>query len=309
MWFQKIINKIYRYPKAKWETIIRYGGAISYYRMVQNKKNMIAASLHLPPMQCDVNGLPLYFLTGTKYLYQTLFCIKSLYSVSSEKYCIYLIDDGSFDSILINRINKQLPGAITVKRESLDQLIEQLLPINNFPILHRKRKEYIHIRKLIDIHLLQDGRDYKIVLDSDMLFFKNPKDLIEWLKTPDGPIYMIDCYESYGYSISKMAEIISKPIPNLVNVGIIGLKSSDINWQELEQWIKILEEENGKSYFLEQALSAMLIGDKNSKILEREKYVVNPTHIEITEEIGTLHHYVDLSKKGYFNIAWKKIAH
>lgn len=64
-----------------------------------------------------------------------------------------------------------------------------------------------------------------------------------------------------------------------------------------------LEEKEGSSYYLEQALTAMLIGEQKSIVLDKDKYKVNPSLRDTT----ALHHYVDLSKKYYYTQAWKKL--
>jgi glycosyltransferase involved in cell wall biosynthesis len=275
--------------------------------MMHNRKLMERASFKLMPVNSYQNGLPLYFLTGEKYLYQTLFCIQSLIQQSTDKFEFILVDDGSFTNKLIKQINTQLPGARVVTQAEIDSNLQRILPENSYPVLWRKRREYPHIKKLTDIHTLQGGA-WKLVLDSDMLFYDNPLALINWLKKPGKPLHMVDCTQSYGYSGELMEGLAASKIPALLNVGAIGLDSGTINWEKLEAWVKILEEKEGKTYYLEQALSAMLIGDEPCTILNAAKYIVNPGDAAIENNTGVLHHYVDLSKKGYYNKAWKKIV-
>jgi hypothetical protein len=58
---------------------------------------------------------------------------------------------------------------------------------------------------------------------------------------------------------------------------------------------------------LEQALTAMLIGRRQAVCLSEERYKVMPSSAEVDQKIGVLHHYVDLSKRDYFQKAWKMI--
>ena len=298
---QKFINYFYRYPMAKHRYIIRMGGYYQFFSMVRNQNKMIKFSHTIPAIQSYEDGLPIYFLTGKFFLYQTLFCIQSLLRVSDKKMKYHLIDDGSLDDELIKRINKQLPGAVVITQAHISQYLLQKLPIADYPILHRKRKEYPHIKKLIDVHVLPG--QWKLVLDSDMLFWKSPHEILSWLEKPECPIYMLDCQQSYGYSNRLMEKLGNTKIPNRVNVGVIGLKSENINWFAVESWINQLEQEEGTSYYLEQALSAMIIGNQASVILPAADYIVNPDKEEIEVQKGILHHYVDLSKKGYYKKA------
>ena len=265
------------------------------------KGRMKLMSINLPPVQSHLKGLTIYFLTGKQYLYQTLFCIQSLTKHSREKLRFVLVDDGSFDEELINRINNQLPGSVVVTQSMITQNLKNSLPEHLYPALHHKRNVYPHIKKLTDIHTIE-GSSWKLVLDSDMLFWNEPLEMIAWLKKPEKPLHMVDCDESYGYSTKLMEDLCNSKIRKLINVGAIGLKSDEINWLDIEHWVKTLEKKEGKTYYLEQALSAMIIGDSNSKILSPEQYIVNPNR----NSNGVLHHYVDLSKEFYFKLAWKK---
>ncbi|NTE04811.1 glycosyl transferase [Agrobacterium tumefaciens] len=305
--YQKLINHLYRYPKSKWKTIQRFGGLMSYRKMLAGKQEMRKASALLPAIVSIPDGYRIYFLTGQDYLYQTLFCAFSLTKVSKTPFQFILIDDGSFDQDLTNQATTQMPGVKIITKEEIMANLEAKLPAKDYPYLHNKRKVYPHIKKLIDVHTLEDG-DYKLVLDSDMLFWNEPKEIIDWLKNPTGTLHMIDCEESYGYNKNLMELLCKAKIPEMVNVGTIGLNSKSINWMTVEYWAKTLEETEGASYFLEQALSAMIIANQNQIQLDGAEYLVNPNEHQIKNQTK-LYHYVDISKKYYFEIAWRKIMY
>lgn len=303
---QKVIDHLYRYPLSNWKKIQRFGGYVKYCKMVLAKKQMEKASKSLSPILSYNDGYPIYFLTGKNFLYQTLFCSASLIKFSSEKFQFILVDDGSFNEELILRINRQMPGAEIITKEIINQNLNKILPEENFPYLNFKRKIYPHIKKLTDIHTIANNK-YKLVLDSDMLFWSEPTEVINWLKKPDGALHMIDCDEAYGYSAELMQILCNYQIPKLVNVGAFGLQSNSIDWKNLEYWSKTLEEKEGASYFLEQALSAMIIANQNRVALNKKTYIVNPKNGE--EEYKVLGHYVDISKQQYILNAWKKVTY
>ncbi len=301
---QQIINVLYRHPKANLEMYKRFGGYFAYRKMMADKEKMAKASVNLPPVTSHFDGLPVYFLTGKNYLYQTLFCIQSLSKFSDTKFNFTLVDDGSFDGRLIQQISRLLPGATIINAADIEKNLARFNIKESYPDLYAKRNIYPHLKKLTDIHTIS-GAEWKLVLDSDMLFWDCPTEMIKWLENPAMPIHMRDCVESYGYTQKLMELLSGDKIPELLNVGIIGLESTDINWAELDKWIKELERLEGTSYYLEQALSAMLVGSKTSVVLNEQQYVVNPEKMAGTGDI--LHHYVDLSKRIYFSEAWKKL--
>jgi hypothetical protein len=204
---------------------------------------------------------------------------------------------------LIDQINRQLPGARVIQKKEVDALLSRKLPPEKYPVLNKKRTVYPHIKKLTDIHALP-GNEWKVVLDSDMLFWQKPTELLNWLMKPTEPLYMIDEVESYGYPRQLMKDLCGHEIPALLNVGIIGLNSRAINWDDVENWVKRLEDAGGASYYLEQALTAMLVAGQTATVLSAGRYIVNP---EKLSHDAVLHHYVDLSKKIYYQQAWKKL--
>lgn len=303
--FQSLVNVLYRHPLSNYKTYKRFGGYFSYRSMLQGRVLMEQCSIELPPVQSVADGLPVYFLTGKNYLYQTLYCIQSLVKVSSAKFQFILVDDGSFNNALISRANRQLPGAKVVTAAEIAVNLAKLLPETSYPYIHRKRLVYPHLKKLTDVHSMQTN-NWKLVLDSDMLFLREPEELINWLETPIYPLHMVDCVEAYGYSKQLMEQLCGCTVTPLINVGAVGLNSKSINWDKLEEWIKVLEEQEGGSYYLEQALTAMLIGDSKATVLPASAYIVNPDGETLTAGKGILHHYVDLSKQYYFKTAWQK---
>lgn len=274
--------------------------------MMASKQQMQRASKQLPPIVSCTGGLPIYFLTGKLHFYQTLFCAYSLLKVTAEKIQFILVDDGTLNHNLINQIKNQMPNVKLVLKGEIEKNINSTLPKSEYPYLHHKRKVYPHIKKLTDIHTI-DNNAFKLVLDSDMLFWSEPTELINWLKNPNGCLYMLDCEEAYGYKRDLMESLCGFKVPRSMNVGIIGFNSSIINWKDIELWNKTLEEKQGTSYFLEQALSAMIVANLDKTILSDKKYIVNPKKDAVKTANGILHHYVDLSKAHYFKYAWSKI--
>ena len=149
-----------------------------------------------------------------------------------------------------------------VSRSEIERELDRHLPKARFPELRARRLTYPHLRKLTDIHCWRRG--WTLVLDSDMLFFREPRFLLDWLAAPASACHMLDALPAYGYSARLMEELAGHPIPPLVNVGFCGLRSDAIDWDELERWCKELVAREGMSYFLEQAITAMLVAGKAS---------------------------------------------
>jgi hypothetical protein len=303
------LGKIYYYayykPLAFFKHAQKFGGLINLYRIDKGKRQMQKAARHLISPEPQSNALSVYFLTGKKYWALTAFCMHSLNNVSNTVLRPVFIDDGTFDDNLIKRVKKQFPGCVIKLSGEVNDVLETVLPKSKYPHINKKLRVYPHIKKLTHVHAGSTG--WKMVLDSDMLFFKNPIELTAWLKNPSQPFFLHDPICSYHYSLSLMQKLAGHEITPNLNVGAIGLKSEDINWDNLEHWIGVLEEKEGPSYLLEQALSAMIGAGQSTIVASPTGYIVMPDRNEVAQPSAALHHYVGDSKEWYYKTAWRAI--
>ncbi len=171
------------------------------------------------------------------------------------------------------------------------------------PSLRSQRLTYLHLRKLTDFHA--GHRGWRLVLDSDMLCFRRPDALLAWLAAPDRPIHMLDVHNSYGYPDAALAALAGRPAPDLVNVGICGLHGDALDWERIESWCAQLLAGHGTSYYLEQALIALIVSGQQALRLPSDDYRVMPDESECRHPTAVMHHYVAGSKRGYFRHAWR----
>jgi hypothetical protein len=301
----RIIYKLFYQPVDAIGKLYKTGFLRSL-KQERNRKEMHAAAFELKEIvHPGKETHDVYFLTGRKYWYQTAFCLYSLQRHVPFNIRAHFADDGTFDNDLEQQVHEQFPSSEMIRAAEIQQLLDAHLPEKEFPVIRRRRLEYPHLRKLTDIHLLPGSRP-KLVLDSDMLFFRKPSALIKWLQQPEGFIFLRDSEESYGYSRQLMKELAQcESIPARLNVGIAGIPSDNINWKQLETWIMQLMEREGSSYLQEQALTAMMAAHAPYTFLDEKDYKVLPT-IENGQIAEVLHHYVAGSKYDYFVSGWRK---
>ncbi len=297
---------LYRKPKEELARLIRWGPK-GYFLLDRMKAQMEAAAWKLEPLTptSDEKPLEIWFLTGKNFWYQSAFCAWTLAKQCGREISVGIVDDGSLTTEQEEGIRKLFPKGITIRREEIRDKVESLLPEEKFPVLRQRWVDYVNIRKLTDVHLGSTGM--KLVLDSDMLFFNKPTELLDWWDHSKGEelALMTDCEESYGYSRPLMEKLTGATIPKLLNVGICGITSESLDWEELEHWSAKLLEVEGTSYFLEQALVAMLASNRSHRVMPVESYITFPTREHVLTKHGALQHYVSDSKPWYFGEAWK----
>lgn len=302
----KLKTTFYRKPKDELARLVRWGPK-GYFLLDLWKKEMEAAAWKLKPLTSTSNkpAVEIWFLTGKNFWYQSAFCAWTLAKQCGREISVGLVDDGSLTDEQEKSLRKLFPKGTTIRKEEIRDKVEKLLPIDKFPVLRQRWADYVNIRKLTDVHLGSTGT--KLVLDSDMLFFSEPTQLLDWWDNSQGEelCLMTDCEESYGYSRPLMEELTGAPIPKLLNVGVCGSSSDCIDWELIEHWCAKLLETEGTSYFLEQALVAMLASTHPHRVMPVESYLTFPTRDHVVKKQGILQHYVSDSKPWYFGEAWK----
>ena len=294
-------------PLAACRQSWREGGPIAQWITRRGRRQMLAAVDALPPLDAAPGDAPeVSFLTGRRFWYQTAFCFWSLARQAGRPIRAAFADDGSLDGRLREACLRLFPGSAIASLEEIEARLDEHLPESRFPTLRARRREYPNLRKLTDVHAGRHG--WRLVLDSDMLFFRRPDLLLAWLAAPDRPLHMIDVHDAYGYPPALLESLAGAPVPHRLNVGICGLNSDEIDWARLEFWCRRLQEAAGTSYYQEQALVALMLTGRACRIAPAADYRLMPADAEARRPSAIMHHYVDLSKRGYFRHAWRRVV-
>lgn len=295
----------YHHPLALLQKSIREGGPLEQRRTESGRVAMEAAASSLSPIDSVAKGaLELHVLTGRRYWYQTAFCLWTLARHAGQPVAPVIYDDGTLSSEYRGPLEKIFPLArFVMQSETIDRL-DRVLPASRFPSLRERWLHYPNIRKLTDVHA--GGSGWRLVIDSDLLFFRRADFLFDWLENPSRPLHAVDVDDAYGYSPHLLRSLAGNRIPERVNVGLCGLRSEAIDWDCLEHWCASLLEKEGAHYYLEQALVAMLLSSQDCAIAPAHNYVTLPALPEALECKAVMHHYVAESKRWYFQTNWKR---
>ncbi len=265
---------------------------------------MEAAAWQLPvPAVPSGRPVELHLLTGRRFWYQTAFCLWSFARQSDRPLAPILYDDGTLTAEHRQPLARLFPNARFVAQAEITARLDASLPADRFPVLRERWLHYPNIRKLTDVHA--GCRGWKLVLDSDLLFFRRPALLLEWADQPSRPLHAVDCQTSYGYSRPLLQALAGAPVADLINVGLTGLDGGTLDWEKIEHWCATLIARERTNYFLEQALVAMLLAGRACAIAPAGDYVTMPVAPEARDCRAVMHHYVAGSKRWYFQHCWK----
>jgi hypothetical protein len=302
----QLLLKFYHQPIGRIRDSLRHGGPWAERETERQRQEMEAAAPRLSalPVFPGSRSVTLHLLTGRRFWYQTAFCLHSFANAAQTTVNAVLYDDGSIDAQCAGRLQQLGPGIRIRTIKELRAQLDAFLPVSRYPVLRERWENYPNIRKLTDVHLGSTG--WKLVIDSDLLFFRRPDMLLFWLAGPQTPLHAVDCQESYGYSRPLLEKLAGAPIPPLVNVGLCGLRSDALDWDELERWTAELQAREKTSYYLEQALVAMLAARQPCTVAPAIEYVTLPSRSEVLNPLAVMHHYVAHSKRWYFCHGWRR---
>lgn len=286
---------------------IRREGAANLWLSRQGRMDMQRAAAKLPTLDPPAGLVfDVHFMTGDALWYQTCFCFYSLQLHSPIGLRPVIHSDGTLRPEQQRTIQRVAPHACFERLSATEARLDRALPRSRFPLLRGRRDVAPLFRKLLDIHVGSPG--WKLFLDSDMLFFREPTALLDWLRSPEIPCHMLDVASAYGYSPSLMAELAGCPIPERINTGIRGLCSEDVDWPQMESWCRAMIEREGAHYLQEQALTALHLAQRPHRAMPADDYLVLPSRAEAIEPRAVLHHYVAQSKAWYFRHGWRHVV-
>lgn len=300
----RILYRSYYAPLQKLQEIKRAGGLREWRVTESGRAEMEAAAAGLPRMPAFPGGpIELHLLTGSRFWYQSAYCLYSFGTHANRSIRPHFYDDGSLTESQCAHLTRLFPHAVIVKKEATIAVLDRDLPRSRFPTLRERWDHYPNIRKLIDPHLGKEG--FKLVIDSDLLFFRRPELLVRWCDAPTQPLHAVDAQRSYGYSDGLMQRLARGPLGDKINVGLCGLRSDSIDWNWLEDASRRLIEAEGTHYYYEQALIALWLAGEACAIAPENEYITLPRGAELLRRQAVMHHYVAESKRWYFQQNWR----
>lgn len=304
-----IVYKLVFKPTFKIRYHISHFGLKGWYRLYKGERQMKKAAMSLPPVTLSANHLlEVSYLTGSRYWHQTIFCAYSLAKILNGRVRINIYSDGTLSPVHTDFITKALPNVIIINPGDLRRQIEEILPEKEFPLLRALREKNAFFRKLVDMRI---NDRYIIQLDSDMLFFNEPEDLIRAYSN-DENYFMQDTIPASYYVLPE--DIISKdlniPICEKINSGILAYNSSKIDWHLVERTCAYLMQNSPDVHppMFEQTLNAIIISWLGGKPLKPAYRILYADKGEEISSSDIVRHYIFKAKLPYFTTEWRKAA-
>ncbi len=195
-------------------------------------------------------------------------------------------DDGSLRSGDVALLAHHFPGSRVVTRAEADrQLAQHLAP---YPETARARQQYVMMLKLVDLYYFSD-RERVLYVDSDILFFKNPAQLLDHRA---GHAFNRDFQSHYLYPEPDLRRFTGIDVKGSINAGLSSLDRSNLHPAGVEALLRAIPLREGLIYHrIEQTLVALLASSPQSRGVD---YLAAPYDVSLTKPVpgAVCKHYV-----------------
>jgi hypothetical protein len=232
------------------------------------------AILRTPPIRnCESGACEVRILTHKGDWLSALWTLKSFYHFSQSSLPLHIHDGGLFES-QVQVLKRHFPSAQFHPLGETTNAVESELSARglNHCIDYRRRNN--HTQKLFDFYLFTDVQKV-IVLDSDVLFFRQPFHLLEGGAALDAPnLYCRDYQYAYAVPLERMEELAGRPVTPMANSGIACVSPNSIDFELIERCLS-QEKRFSQTYaVVEQSLHAICSSRFGMNLLPAE-YVVS----------------------------------
>lgn len=160
---------------------------ITFYRVLIRTlgRPLLRRVLDRPPLalpDAQPDDVCIHLLTKSNECLFALWACRSLLDQLDAPLPLFIHDDGSLTQKDFQLFETALPGVRIVRRGEADALVRKSL--EGFPHCLQFRESNVLSLKLFDPWVVQQTGDI-ILMDSDVLFFRRPPELIRWLDRPE----------------------------------------------------------------------------------------------------------------------------
>lgn len=200
-----------------------------YYRDVVRKKILNTAPIvNTTSTYCEIHAL-----TSSADWLNLIWTLKSFYYYSQRTYALCIHDDGSLDESHRAIFSEHFPNARLITRKDADKRV--ISELNPYPLCLEFRQTNLLSPKVFDFLTYLES-DRLLILDSDVLFFAQPADL---LRRIDNNNYL---YNSVNRDIASAYTVDSAIVESKIGfklqprfnsgLGLIQRKSLNLDWIE-----------------------------------------------------------------------------
>jgi hypothetical protein len=238
-----------------------------------------------PSIPCDrTSAYKVWMPTSTRDATMAFWALKSLMHYSRAQWDVWLADGGLLPQQM-ELFERHFPGIRVLHRDRLDERAIQALA--RFPKCQylRLERRYAPALKLIDPHLYMSKRF--LLLDSDVLFFVHPKELLAAIADDRVPFH---------FNMER----------GFINSGVAVVDPKAVHLDDVETYLSSITRRQLNGWTIEQDVYAALAKDRFAPM--SASYAVEPID-EAEHDLVTCCHYIGILRHRFYQRGIRRLRH
>lgn len=169
----------------------------------------------------------------------------------------FIHDDGTFDEDTAAGWKRHFPDCTVIFKSEADEAMSDAL--KPYPKCRENRLKHHWFRKVFDTRHYAPS-DHYIVMDSDILFFRRPRLLLDWMADPGGAFHVMrDASEKYSHPRHVIEGIMDVRMMGAVNSGLDLVPKEQFPLATIERFLDECAGNAVHYEFLEQTIFALMV--------------------------------------------------
>lgn len=205
----------------------------------------------------DRSGVSVHMVVGHSMLPMGLLALRSWEFHTQRRWPLVIHEDGSFTAADRAGLKKHFPEARLVARAAADHQVQAAL--QDFPACRQHRANHNWFLKVFDTRYFAPGGRY-IILDSDIVFFRRPARVLEWVDTaPDEMWIMEDEREKYSHARADIEKAMDVRMVERGNSGLDLMNKKAADLALADRFLAACSAQARQYEFLEQTIFSLWV--------------------------------------------------
>lgn len=204
----------------------------------------------------EAGGVSVHMLVSSRTWHAGLLAAAAFEHHTNHRWRFFIHEDGTVGPEARGCIENLLPDATFVSRGEADARAGSVL--RDFPLCLSQRSKHNLFLKFSDFAAFAPEKRF-IVLDSDVIFFRRPAKILEWLGSGSmDAFYNEDTKEKYCIPRDRIADALGIDLWPRFNSGLLLLPRAAIDFSLAERLLAAFESTAHHPQFFEQTLYALM---------------------------------------------------
>lgn len=200
--------------------------------------------------------LEVHMLVGNRTWLMALWAAKSFQWATGFLWDFVFQDDGSLRQVQIEELKRMFPAAVVRAKAEADAEMEWKLA--GRPACLNARSKHVMFLKMFDPYF-HSSRDRYLLLDSDVLFFQKPQEILDWSEDKNpGFLFDPDVKDSYSIPANELEAFFGVNILRRANAGLALIPRAGVDLDVVEEYLVRFEQQSVHNLWLEQTAYVLL---------------------------------------------------